>query len=330
MAGKVYMAADGGGSKLLAVLYDEEFNILARAKSGGTNLLFRPRETAEAEVAALADALVPPGVEEIESLDMSIVGAPEPLVGAIRRKCALRAVHSYGEGFVALASAGVKYGLVAQAGTGSDAFLLQPKGSWTVGGWGMTLGDEGGGYDIGLRTLRAAIWAEDGRGPESLLPGMLKEAWGMKDLWEMVGRLSGNPDARSLVASAAHITEKAALAGDPAAIAVYEEAGREMARQVLAVVRNGGGTWEGPIVTSGGAWKGSARMFDAFRREVCAVHPEAEIRFPDFEPLVGSVVGRLLRESHAAMEDGGHMDLLREKFAPYLYRTPADYKEEQR
>lgn len=326
MAGKYYIAADGGGTKLLTILYDDEFNIVSRVKSGGTNLLFRPKEAAEAEVRELADRLIPPDVREIEAFDASIVGPSDYIVNALRNKCPVKAVRHWGEGHVALASAGVRYGIVAQAGTGSDAFLIQPNGTRTVGGWGMTLGDEGGGYDIGLRTLRAAIYAEDGRGPRSVLPEMIREAWGLGVLYDMIGKVSGNPDARSLVASVTYLTEKAAAMGDEAALAVYAEAGHEMARQVLAVIRNGGGTWIGPIVASGGAWKGSAVMFETFRREVRAVWPDAGIRFPDFEPIVGSVISRLLAEPGA--EEERFMEILRGKFSGLRYRKPADLKEE--
>ncbi|MBQ3707963.1 MAG: hypothetical protein II889_08645 [Clostridia bacterium] len=326
MAEKVYIAADGGGTKLLTVLYDGEFNILSQAKSGGTNLLFRPQDVAEAEVRALADELILPDIREIEAFDASIVGPAEYLVNAIRRKCPVKAVRHWGEGHVALASAGVRWGLVAQAGTGSDAFLIQPKGTITVGGWGMTLGDEGGGYDIGLRTLKAAIWAEDGRGPKSVLPELIREAWDLGVLYDMIGKVSGNPDARSLIASVTYLTEKAAAMGDEAALSVYADAGEEMARQVLAVIHNGGGSWIGPIIASGGAWKGSARMFHTFRNRIRAVHPEAEIRFPDFEPIVGSVISRLLAEDPDGAAD--KMTILYDKFAGLRYRTPADLKEE--
>jgi len=328
MAEKYYIAADGGGTKLLTVLYDDAFNIVSAAKAGGTNLLFRPQETAEAEVRTLADELIPPQIGEVEAFDASIVGPSEYLLGALRKKCPVKTVRHWGEGHVALASAGVRYGIVAQAGTGSDAFLIQPDGTRTVGGWGMTLGDEGGGYDIGLRTLKAAIYAEDGRGPKSVLPEMIREAWDLRVLYDMIGKVSGNPDARSLVASVTYLTERAAAMGDEAALAVYADAGHEMARQVLAVIRGGGGTWIGPVIASGGAWKGSARMFETFREEVRAVYPEAQIRFPDFEPLVGSVISCLLAEEHAECEDGRHMDILREKFGAYRYRKPADLKEE--
>ncbi|MBO6052580.1 MAG: hypothetical protein J6Q17_02470, partial [Clostridia bacterium] len=290
---KYYIAADGGGTKLLAVLYDEENNVIRSAKTHGTNQLFRPKEAMLGETEQLASELIPEGVGHIESVDYSIVGDSAPLLAALRRRCTIGNVRAYGEGGVALASAGVRYGVAAQAGTGSDAFLIQPDKRDAVGGWGMTLGDEGGGYDIGLRTLRAAVWAEDGRGVPSVLPALLKETWGMKNLWEMVERLTGNPDMRSLVASVAHITERAAAMRDEAAVNVYRLAGLVLALQTLAVVRRAGGSFVGPVVASGGAWKGSRHMFETFRTEVKEAFPEAEVRFPDYEPLIGSVVMRL-------------------------------------
>lgn len=188
----------------------------------------------------------------------------------------------------------------------------------------MVLGDEGGGYDIGLRTLRAAIWSDDGRAEKSVLPDLIREAWGIRNLWEMVERVLGNPDMRSLVASVTHITEKAAALGDPAAVSIYEHAGHELAVQVLAAVKNGGGSFVGPVVSSGGAWKGSRHMFDTFRKEVRAVHPEAEIRFPDFEPLVGSVILRMMDEDRS--EDVAvHMAELKETFSAFRYKLPPDF-----
>ncbi len=179
MAERYYIAADGGGTKLLAVLYDEERNVISSSKTHGTNQLFRPKEAMLGETEQLASELIPDYVRRVESVDFSIVGDPAPFLDAVRRRCEIGRVRGYGEGGVALASAGVKYGVAAQAGTGSDAFLIQPDKRDAVGGWGMTLGDEGGGYDIGLKTLRAAVWAEDGRGVPSVLPALLKETWGM-------------------------------------------------------------------------------------------------------------------------------------------------------
>ena len=104
----------------------------------------------------------------------------------------------------------------------------------------------------------------------------------------------------------------------------HRNAGHELALQVLAAIRNGGGTFIGPVVTSGGAWKGSRHMFEAFRDEVTAVHPDADVRFPDFEPLVGSVILRMMKEDGSA-DVSTHMTHLRDTFSAFRYKLPPDY-----
>ena len=47
----------------------------------------------------------------------------ELLMEALGERCAIKGCQAYGEGEAALAAAGVLYGVVAQSGTGSDAFL---------------------------------------------------------------------------------------------------------------------------------------------------------------------------------------------------------------
>ncbi len=322
---RYYLAADGGGSKLLAVLYDEDFNIVSSGEMKGTNDMFRPAEMIRAEMNELTEKLIPSEVRKIEMFDCSVVGDVRPFLAALGERCAVGPMKSHSEGDVALAAGGVLRGVVAQAGTGSDAFLVQREKRSVVGGWGMTLGDEGSGYYIGLNTLRYSIWAEDGRGQPSVLPQLIKEAWGLKELREIITRVAGNPDMRTVVAGVTRITSKAAVMGDALAVSILEEAGHQLAVQVLTVLRQVDGRFEGPIIASGGAWKASYCMFEAMRREVAAVYPDAEIRFPDFEPLIGSVILQTLRETGREEIGREQMKILHEKFAAYRYQLPPDF-----
>ena len=70
------------------------------------------------------------------------------------------------------------------------------------------------------------------------------------------------------------------------------------------------------IVVSGGAWKGPDIMFDSFCSEIRKVYPDAVIRRPVFEPVVGNVILRLIYEGRRK-ED--FWDVLKEKFSDYLY-----------
>lgn len=318
---KYYLTADGGGSKLLVILYDENFHILRSVRTTGTNSSFKPKEQVAEEVEKLSIELfsdeIGETVKEIESLDMSIVGDAKVVLEAMKRRVTIHNYHVWDEGKTPLGATGVLYGCVAQAGTGSDAFLIQPDGNYFVGGMGALLGDEGSGYDIGLRTLKAAIYADDGRGPMTRILPLLNEYWNLKHMWDLVNRLIHEPDYRRVVASASYITEMAALEGDEIALSIYEDAGHEMAKQVLAVLRKTDKPLSGPIVTSGGAWKGHPRMFETFCREVRAEYPDVEITYPIFEPVVGCVILRILSEGIPFEET---KNILMKEFSEFLYQ----------
>ena len=314
---KYYVAADGGGTKLFATLYDENFNIISSAACGGTNQLFRPREDIKRDVEALADKLIPEGITEVEGFDYSIVGDPAPLIEALGHKVEIKNCAFRREGDVALLSSCYEYGILAQAGTGSDAFLIQPDARFEIGGWGVYFGDEGSGYDIGAKTIKAAIYDHDGRGPKTAIKDILMADWELKVMWNLIDvKLAGTSDFRRLIASATRICGKAAETGDEVAIGIFKDAAEELSHQVKTAIKQNGGKWIGPIVTSGGAWKSSPYMRNFFSESIHRDYPEAEVISPVFEPLVGSVI--LRHKENIPLPE--LCDILKTKFKEYLLR----------
>ena len=290
---KYYIAADGGGTKIISLLYDENLNLIKSVKQYGSSIMSKSPAQTKAEIENALAELIPSYVTEIEGADLCIVNGADSYIDILKSRCHVHEVKKRGEGDVPIAASGAAFGIVAQAGTGSDAFLLQPKKITTVGGWGAVLGDEGGGYDIGLKTLKAAIYHHDGRGEKTLIHDILREEWNIKsEFYELVFKVAESSDYRNLIASATSITKKAASLGDKVALKIYEDAGHDLATQVLAVINKNGGTWEGPIITSGGAWKGCAVMRSSFDADIKAKYPDAEIIWPYFEPVIGSIIMR--------------------------------------
>lgn len=299
-----YIAAEGGGTKLLTVLYDEQFHIICTARTTGTNAVYRRPGDIEASMEKMTEELLDdrPDIREIQRLDMSLVGNGGLLADVLRRHVTLKEFRQYGEGEVALAAAGVISGIVAQSGTGSDAFLIQPGVDERIGGWGPLLGDEGSGYDIGLMCLKAAIFAEEGRGPDTVLLPMVMENFKLSQLWDLVHVVSDTSDVRRTVGSAALLVARAAGQGDAVALDIYDRAARAMAHQVLTALGRIQGDLQGPVVTSGGAWKGHRRMFDTFTAAVHDAYPKVPVIFPDFEPVAGCIFLRLLDEGRTVEE----------------------------
>lgn len=297
MENTYHLAADGGGSKLQAVLYDGQFRILRTGRVAGVNTLFKPVETVRADIHAMVSELLAGEVPSLASVDLCMVGAGNLMREALESHCEVKELHFHAEPVVGLAAALRTEGAVALSGTGSDAFFVKDGVTrLSVGGWGALLGDEGSGYDIGLRTLKAAIYAYDGRGEPTLLLDMVMEKWGFDRLWDMVGYLSGNPNSRHEIASAARLTARAAAEGDRVAIRIYEQAALEMVHQTRTVIDRHRAEWDGTTVTMGGAWKGSNVMFRIFKQELELLYPEARVRGPLYEPVVGCVVRRCLRD----------------------------------
>ena len=317
MAQTLYLAADGGGSKLQTILYDDTFRILRTGCVAGVNTLYKPADVVRANIDSMMAELLEGIDGEIAAADLCMVGAGDVMREALDRLGRVRDVTFRSEPIIGLAASLKTSGAVALSGTGADAFLVKDGVSLlAVGGWGPLLGDEGSGYDIGLRTLKAAIYAYDGRGEPSMLLDLVMENWHLTKLWGIVGHLARNPDARHEVASAARLCSKAAHAGDKTALRIYERAALELSLQTRAVIDAHRDEWDGTVVIMGGAWKGHPRMFEVFRREMELLYPEAEVVRALYEPVVGCAVLRFLQEGRSMEET---REGLRKGFQDFLY-----------
>ena len=313
---KYYIAADGGGSKLQAVLYDESLHIARTARVAGVNTLFKPAETVREDIQTMMTELLADLDGEIVAGDLCLLGGKNEMVDALNR-AGCQNVFFHDEPSLGLAATLMTEGVVALSGTGSDAFFVKNGQTLaTIGGWGPLLGDEGSGYDIGLQVLRAAIYAYDGRGEPTMLLDLVMENWKLTELWGIVGHLAGNPDARHEVASAAKLCSKAAHAGDKVALRIYEHAALDLSVTVRTVIDAHRSEWDGNVVIMGGAWKGHPRMFEVFKREIELLYPEAHVMRSLYDPVVGCAVLRFLDEGWSMEKIRQGLDM---NFRQFLY-----------
>jgi N-acetylglucosamine kinase-like BadF-type ATPase len=308
MSKTYYLAADGGGSKLQAILYDESYRVIRTGRVAGVNTLYKPAEVVRDNLEGMMKALLHgDGGEEpvtrLTAADLCMIGSGDVMRDILSRLDYVGEITFHSEPVVGLAACLKTEGAVALSGTGSDAFFVKDGTRvQAVGGWGPLLGDEGSGYDIGLQALKAAIYSYDGRKEKSMLYDLVMENWSLENLWGIVTHLAGNPDARHEVASAAKLCAKAAHAGDRTALRIYEHAALEMFLQLRTVIEQHREEWDGTAVVMGGAWKGHPRMFEVFKREVSLLFPEAVISLPLYEPVVGCAVLRGLKEGRTLTE----------------------------
>lgn len=160
-------------------------------------------------------------------------------------------------------------GINIVAGTGSIAYGRDGAGrSMRCGGWASFFSDEGSCYWLGRRTLELFAKQSDGRCPVGPLYGLLKERLGIREDWEVnVQAREIFAPSREQTAALQEILFLAAEAGDPGALALYEEAGKELAQMVRAVAE-GLSLREPAVSYSGGLFATGERILEPLCREL--------------------------------------------------------------
>ena len=180
-------------------------------------------------------------------------------------------------------------GVLVICGTGSLVYARRADGAERfVGGRGPLLGDEGSGFDIGHRALRAAVRSADGRGPKSLLGRLIPERLKLAGIDELVAWVS--PFAKDRVAGVAPIVFDAAEAGDAVAREIVRAAVAELARGIEVAARE---LWPAPaalgrVVFAGGVLSHQATLRDALAAAVKGFAPEAVCGRAEVEGAVGA------------------------------------------
>lgn len=304
-ASRLYLGIDGGQSSTTALIADAEGRVIGRGRGGPCNHAAAAEGRAKffrAMTACLATAC------EQAQLDANTVqfaaacfgfsGGPQDKDAYSRelvRSARYKITHD-AEIALAGATAG-EPGIIVIGGTGSMAFGKNSRGETArAGGWGYIFGDEGGGFDLTRRALRAALRAEEGWGPATGLRELLLEATDAADANDLLHRWYADFDRTSIAAMAKLVTQ-AAEQGDEVAQDILRDAAGELAALVEGVYRKLFRQLV-PVATIGGAFR-SWRLRNEFGERVrkltgCAVIP------PRFGPAAGALLEALRLDGNAS------------------------------
>ncbi|NCU20481.1 ATPase [Candidatus Falkowbacteria bacterium] len=230
-----FLGVDGGGSGCRAVLTDAEGLVLGRGQAGPANIVSAPEVALANILAAATQAMAGQCAPGQVWAGLGLAGANLPeAVARIAPHLPFARARVESDGLTTLKGAlGAADGIVAAIGTGS-VFISQRGGVLRqIGGWGLTLGDEGSGAWIGRAFCARALRALDGFVPQSALtqallaeqsggPGLVAFAQRAQpaDFAALVPRLLAMPDD-----SAAAAVLAAARAEVGAAIALLQQGG---------------------------------------------------------------------------------------------------------
>ena len=299
----MYLAVDGGGSKLIAVLYDDSLAEICRARSGGVNPTQNPLESVKAHITECVSQLEG-HLGQIECVDEVIAGKREMFETELSSRIEVKRFRPIGEPQAGLFAGACRLnGLVAISGTGSDVFLIREgKVACTVGGWGPVMGDQGSGAWIGLQALRSLGRAANGWGPKTALTDILENYFLEHTGLSALRAVLASPAPYRLSADVVPLVAMAARGGDEVALEIFERAGEAMGRQLEALICRAPEHTEREIVTCGGAWKAHENMLLSCREYLRKAAPEYVIRRPCFEHVMAGPALRLIESGMTEKE----------------------------
>jgi glucosamine kinase len=278
-----FLAIDAGGTKTQCLLADEQ-RILAFASTGSIKLMRVGEQEATARLTSMLDEVAASAGVSLAQINRTCIGLAGLTIPAVRAwaSSVLGAAVSgelllLGDEEIALdAVFPDASGILLIAGTGSHAIGRALDGTQhRAGGWGPILGDQGGGYWIGVEALRASLRALDqtaldcdGSTPAAGMLEAIQQHWNLASLAELIelGNRRGDgvhpaPDFAALAPVVAHCARR----GNPIAAAVLQRAAEELVALIALVVHKISGTTFGEDLPSGSV-PGTASSAYAGRR----------------------------------------------------------------
>lgn len=290
--GRYVMGVDGGATKTLAAVLDLEERTLHLGHGASSNAdAVGARVATESLLRATDEAIDRAGLEpkQLDGAVLAIAGtdtdAVAEHVGAARPGNWVVVNDVVGAW---AAATGAQPGVGAISGTGSNVFGVGPDGrSWRAGGWGHLLGDEGSGYWLAARSLRAALADRDGSGLQTALSDAAVEFFGVRSVEALATLVYSKPLTKSEIAAFAIETARAAHAGDAVARALFERAAAELGAQVVAVIEQTGLSGRFPVGLIGSAFKAGSLFVDPLTALVRRVAPEVTVAVVEMAPVGG-------------------------------------------
>jgi N-acetylglucosamine kinase-like BadF-type ATPase len=253
-----YLGVDGGGTKTSAVIVDSEGHEIARAQGPTSNPSIIGLDAASQVIRdVIEEAKTQAGPRiEIERAWAGLSGFGrqsdhETLRPLLETTSAdLRLTND-----VEIVLSGLRdnVGVALISGTGSIVAGRNAAGEFVrVGGWGHIFGDEGSGYDIGCRALRAIAESVDGRGPETTITNLVFHDLKITEPYDLITKIYDKSMDKAAIARFAKFPLDQAYRSDPVSLQIVDAAARDLARMVTTAARRLGFTDQVPLAMTGG------------------------------------------------------------------------------
>src|SRR5215217_644800 len=305
MTAPAVLAVDGGNSKTDVVLVDADGEVLGAARGPGASHhhlgVPAAMDTLEALVVAAGhDAGLPPGERPLATVGVwCLAGVDFPaddqaLSPAIAgRGWASETLLRNDVFAVRRAGSGRTWGVGVVAGAGMNCVGVAPDGREVrFAAIGELSGDWGGGRDVGVAAVGAALRGEDGRGPATTLTRLVPGHFGLPTALAVVEALFRGRVDRRRVLELVPLVFAEAEAGDPAAGTIVDRQVAEVVAMATAAIRRLGlaGT-DVEVACGGGLFAGCGpAFFERIGAGVRQLAPRARLTQVTAPPVVGAAL----------------------------------------
>ncbi len=301
------LGIDGGGTKTLCLVMNEEKQILGRGEAGASNYQSIGATAALKSIeSAIKAAIEQTGKIQLKAICLGLAGAGrskdiEVIQGIVRdlqqspnlpiEWISPNNIIICHDALTALVGGiGNDVGIVVAAGTGTIVFGRNQQGQTKrVGGWGYILGDEGGAYNIAVAGMKAAMRAYDGRELSTSLVEDFKKRLGLESIEDLIEVVYRRGWGVREIASLAPVVDNAAVNGDDVAQRIIDEGVQELVKATIVVVKDLNLANNGfEIVTVGSVWGAKSNTREKFMESISAEFGNARVILPRYEPAYGA------------------------------------------
>jgi N-acetylglucosamine kinase-like BadF-type ATPase len=298
------VGVDGGGTRTRAVILDGD-RVLGEGTSGPSNPLRVGVANGAAAIREAIDKACSAALIDRDDLVAAGIG-----LAGVRRKdirtrmrdvlietLAIKNIELMTDGDIALygATDGAP-GIVVISGTGSICVGVNRQGKHVfAGGWGPVAGDEGSGSWIARRALQAVAQATDERGPKTTLTQAACEYFQVAAPNDLATAIYAPTVTNDRIAGFSKLVIETARAGDTVARNILADAGRELGKAAVTVIRRLKMEPESfQVAFVGGVFAAGELVIAPLREDLTRVAKKAFIAPPHFSPTVAA--GRLAQE----------------------------------
>lgn len=259
---------DIGGTKTLAVLYDEDGNILKRHETKSCHIL---QNSEEVIIERLLECKKLIQIKETKVIfgfagygnDIKLRARIEKIVSEVFNDYDYKI---YNDAILALkASLNGQDGVIAISGTGSIAYSLKDNDLKRAGGFGYFLEDEGSGYYIGKKLLNIFCKQVDGRLPKTELFDQVLNFFKIENPYEIIkATFDKEMGSRDNIAKLTHIVFK--LKNDTYCQEIIDDSAKHIASLINYLAKDFKGVVKASCI--GGVILNNQNFFDLVKNKL--------------------------------------------------------------